>query len=310
MSGLVYKGRVAGATVRVYAYASGVRGALLGQDTTTASGAFNNVAIADGYSGPLLVEAGFGGTYPEEAASATVTLELNERLRTVVPSYADGDAVSNLVLSPLTTFAVAYQESLQGSGRATVAARWGTARSAMETSFGVATGARWRRPRRHLPARARRAADRPGRRGDRQALGDRPSAVEARAGHRAGDEPGATRGAPAHAARVAPVPRGARRPPGAALAPACARRRRDAGPAEALFDGNRDHDRSQPRSYSNERALPLTAPGPGRPPRPRPACGRRDRRGRRPPPRSSSCGTGARGPRPPRRRRRGRGGAA
>ncbi|MBE7452765.1 MAG: hypothetical protein HS111_28970 [Kofleriaceae bacterium] len=140
VSGLVYKGRVAGATVRAYGYANGVRGALVGEATTGASGGFANLRIADGYSGPLLVEAGFGGTYPEEAGSATVTLDLNERLRTVVPSYADGDAVSNLVVSPLTTFAVAYQEYLEGSGQggATVAARWATARAAMETSFGVA----------------------------------------------------------------------------------------------------------------------------------------------------------------------------
>ncbi len=140
VSGLVYKGRVAGATVRAYGYANGVRGALVGEETTGASGGFANLRIADGYSGPLLLEAGFGGTYPEEAASATVTLDLNERLRTVVPSYADGDAVSNLVLSPLTTFAVAYVEYLQASGQggATVAARWATARAAMEASFGVA----------------------------------------------------------------------------------------------------------------------------------------------------------------------------
>ncbi len=80
--------------------------------------------------------------------------------------------------------------------------------------------------------------------------------------------------------------------------------------ADHAAGSRKDHDRSRPRSCSHERAGWLTAPGSGRPPRPRPAGGRRDRRGRRPPPRSSSCGTGARGPRPPRRRRRGRGGAA
>ncbi|MBE7449757.1 MAG: hypothetical protein HS111_12910 [Kofleriaceae bacterium] len=56
-----------------------------------------------------------------------------------MPSYADGDAVSNLVLTPpLTTFAVAYQEYLQasGPGRGDGGGAVGTARAAMETSFG------------------------------------------------------------------------------------------------------------------------------------------------------------------------------
>ncbi|MBE7449237.1 MAG: Ig-like domain-containing protein [Kofleriaceae bacterium] len=139
-SGLVYKGRIANASVRIYAFQGGVRGTMLGQGTTTSSGAFENVQIADGYNGPLLVEAGFAGTYPEEAASSTVTLDVNDRLRTVIPSYTDGGAVSSLVISPLTSFATTYLEYLQqtNQGGSTLAERWTTARTAMETHFGVA----------------------------------------------------------------------------------------------------------------------------------------------------------------------------
>ncbi len=141
ISGVVFKGRVGGAAVRVYGFAGGVRGALLGEGTTAADGTFANLRLADGHSGPLLVEAGFGGTYGEEAASATVTLDVADRLRTVVPAYSDGGAISGVTVSPLTSFAVTYGEYLgaSGQGGATVAERWATARGAMEAHFGVAS---------------------------------------------------------------------------------------------------------------------------------------------------------------------------
>ncbi len=139
-SGVIYKGRVGAATVRIYQFMNGVRGTQVGTGTTASDGSFTNVMIADGYTGPLLVEAGFGGTYPEEAANATVTLDVNDRLRTVIPTYADGGAISSLMVTPLTSFAVTYFEYLQQSsqGGTTVPARWTTARSAMESHFGVA----------------------------------------------------------------------------------------------------------------------------------------------------------------------------
>ncbi len=140
VSGVVFKGRVGSASVRVYQFQNGVRGTMMGQGTTASDGSFTNVMIADGYTGPLLVEAGFGGTYAEEAASATVTLDVADRLRTVAPGYADGGAIASLVVTPLTSFATTYFEYLQTSnqGGSTVPARWTTARSAMEAHFGVA----------------------------------------------------------------------------------------------------------------------------------------------------------------------------
>ena len=141
VSGVVVKGRVAGATVRVYGFAGGVRGALLGEGTTQSDGTFTNVAIADGYSGALLVEAGFGGTYVEEAAVAAVALDVGDRLRTVIAAYGDGDALAGVTVSPLTTFAAAYLGWLDGAGLggADLAARWATAHAAVEAHFGVAS---------------------------------------------------------------------------------------------------------------------------------------------------------------------------
>ncbi|KAB2911440.1 MAG: hypothetical protein F9K40_00780 [Kofleriaceae bacterium] len=140
VSAIVYKGRVENATVRIYEFQNGVRAAQVGSATTASDGSVTNVMVANGYSGPLLVEAGFSGTYPEEAATATVTLDVNDRMRTIVPSYAEGNAISNLVVSPLSSFAVTYFEYLQqtNQGGSTLAERWTTARTAMETHFGVA----------------------------------------------------------------------------------------------------------------------------------------------------------------------------
>ncbi len=141
-SGVVVKGRVAGAAVRIHAYADGVRGAQLGSGVTAADGTFTNVAIAGGYSGPLLIEAGGGGSYAEDAAppgTPAATLDLTDLLRTVVPDYGDGGAVTDAVVSPLTTFAVRYaswRRSVAPTGD--VAAQWIAARDVIAASFGVA----------------------------------------------------------------------------------------------------------------------------------------------------------------------------
>ena len=139
ISGVVVKGRIAGASVKVYRYAAGVRGTLLGEGTTAADGSFTNVRLADGHAGPLLLEAGFGGGYVEEASPAAVTLDVGDVLRTIVPAYSEGAAPAGVVVSPLTSFAVTYRERLAGLGQGTtVAGQWATATAVIETHFGVA----------------------------------------------------------------------------------------------------------------------------------------------------------------------------
>ena len=140
ISGLAFKARLAGATVTAYRFTSGVRGAAVGSATTGADGAFVNLPITDGTTGALLLET-TGGTFAEDSQPATaVTLDVTETLRTVIPSYADGAAISNVVISPLTTLAEAYLSYLTSAaiGGADVAARWTTATSAIEAHVGVA----------------------------------------------------------------------------------------------------------------------------------------------------------------------------
>jgi len=140
-SGTVVKGRVSGATVQVYGYADGTRGALLGSGTTLGDGTFQNIAIAAGYSGPLLIEAGGGGAYPEEAAPAgtpNATFDLSDRLRSVVIGYADGGAVSNVVVSPLTELAYTYARFLRTvTPTGDFTAQWTAAVSVVAAQFGV-----------------------------------------------------------------------------------------------------------------------------------------------------------------------------
>ena len=140
ISGLAFKARLAGATVTAYRFTNGVRGAAVGSTTTGADGAFVNLSIADGTTGALLLET-TGGTYAEDSQPATaVTLDVTETLRTVVPNYADGAAISSVVISPLTTLAEAYLAYLTSAatGGADVSTRWTTATGAIEAHFGVA----------------------------------------------------------------------------------------------------------------------------------------------------------------------------
>jgi hypothetical protein len=139
ISGTVTKGRVAGATVTAYRYGNGARGAAVGTGTTDAMGNLTNLLVADGTAGPILLEA-TGGSYAEDSQPATsVTLDVADRLRTVIPAYTDGAALSTVQLTPLTELAVAYLEYLTSTstGGADLAARWATAHGAIEAHFGV-----------------------------------------------------------------------------------------------------------------------------------------------------------------------------
>lgn len=138
VSGVVFKGPVGGATVEVFRFDGGVKGALLGSGTTASDGGFVNITLDDGYSGPLLIEAGGAGTYTEEAASGTtVTLDVNDRLRSVVADYQDGDALALVAVTPLTSFAVTYYEFVSTQQSGTFADEWEAARSAIEAHFDV-----------------------------------------------------------------------------------------------------------------------------------------------------------------------------
>ncbi|MBK7823531.1 MAG: hypothetical protein IPJ61_21325 [Tessaracoccus sp.] len=142
ISGTAIKGRLHGATVSIYTFADGVRGALVGTGPTEIDGSFNSITVAEGTSGPLLIEVGGGGSYAEDSQPATVvSLDVNDRLRTVVPAFTDGGAVSGVVVTPATELAVSYLGWLvtAGQGGADLTARWTTAHAALEAMLGIAS---------------------------------------------------------------------------------------------------------------------------------------------------------------------------
>jgi hypothetical protein len=139
ISGVVIKGPISGATVRAFRFTGGVRGALLGTGTTNASGVFSNVTLAQGYSGPVEVAIGRTGVYTEEASPVQVTVDVDNELRTVIPNYADGQAVGQVVVTPITSFATALLDwkVVQAGATPNVPTLWQEAVAAMQAQFDI-----------------------------------------------------------------------------------------------------------------------------------------------------------------------------
>lgn len=103
ISGLVVKGRVAGATVTAYGLdAVGGRKVTLGSAVTDELGAFR--VDLPSYNGPLLLVA-TGGAYPEEAvANASIRLESAE-LTYLVSDYQSNTAPTGVAVTPVSHLA-------------------------------------------------------------------------------------------------------------------------------------------------------------------------------------------------------------
>jgi len=103
ISGVVVKGRVAGATVTAYGLDSvGGRKVTLGSAVTDELGAFK--LGLPSYNGPLLLVA-TGGAYPEEAvANATIRLESSE-LTYLVSDYQSNTALTAVAVTPVSHLA-------------------------------------------------------------------------------------------------------------------------------------------------------------------------------------------------------------
>ena len=97
------------------------------------------MSLDEGYSGPLLVEAGGdGATYVEEARPTRSASAPPTSCSTVVPAYTDGQIVSATVVTPVTTWARAYAEYRMSRGD-TVAVAWSAAVSALEAAFDLSS---------------------------------------------------------------------------------------------------------------------------------------------------------------------------
>jgi len=129
VTGVVFQGPVAGATVRAYDYANGRRGAELGQALTDANGRYAFSSPLP--SGVVLLEVS-GGAYREEATARDVTLGTDVPLRSLV--RAGGNTGGTI--STYTTLGAALAEYLAGRGRG-IEAAVDEAYAAMNAAVGV-----------------------------------------------------------------------------------------------------------------------------------------------------------------------------
>lgn len=101
ISGVAHDGRIVDGDVRIYSYASGVKGDLLASSTTDENGAFSaNFAASDQ---PVLIEVD-GGHYIEEASDTLVRVKSGQGLL-ALSAYKSGQPLT-VNVTPLTMLAV------------------------------------------------------------------------------------------------------------------------------------------------------------------------------------------------------------
>lgn len=118
LSGVVFQGPVAGATVRAYSYSDGRRGTQLGQALTDASGRYTLTGTLP--NGVVLLEAS-GGAYREEATTRDVTVGPDVPLRSLIRVTAGAPDAGGTIGS-YTTLAAGLAEYLVTRGRSMAAA--------------------------------------------------------------------------------------------------------------------------------------------------------------------------------------------
>ncbi len=131
LSGVVFQGPIAGATVRAYAYANGRRGTELGQALTDASGRYTISGSIP--AGVVLLEAS-GGAYREEATGRDVTVGPSVPLRTLVRVTPGGNVGGTI--GTYTTLAAGHAEYLASRGH-TIEAATDEAYAAINNALGL-----------------------------------------------------------------------------------------------------------------------------------------------------------------------------
>jgi hypothetical protein len=111
ISGTAVKGPVSGGKVTVYAVNNGTMGMQLGSGTTDSQGNFN-ISIGD-YAGPVMVQMS-GGTYVDEATSATMTMAAGDVMSAVMTTVSTGATVTGIQITPLTSMAQVMADNMSG----------------------------------------------------------------------------------------------------------------------------------------------------------------------------------------------------
>jgi hypothetical protein len=111
VSGTVFNGPMTQATVTAYAINNGMAGARIASVATDSQGNFT--MPLGSYAGPVMLQMS-GGIYVDEATGSTVTMGAGDMMTAVMPTVADGTAVSGVWLTALTSMAQARASGMAG----------------------------------------------------------------------------------------------------------------------------------------------------------------------------------------------------
>jgi len=112
VSGVAHDAPLVNSPVRIYAWDGGTKGELLATTTTDSKGDYETTLNT--HDRPILIEAGGGGSYTEEASGVRVNLKSNQFM-TAVTQYQSGKAI-DVQMTPLSTIAACYADYLVSTG--------------------------------------------------------------------------------------------------------------------------------------------------------------------------------------------------
>ncbi len=112
LEGVAHDAPLINAPVKVYAWDSGTKGELLGSGTTGPDGDYELTITSP--SRPVLVVAGDGGSYVEEASGVSVSLVAGQTM-SAITNYVSGQKIT-VQVTPFTHLAACYAEHLLNEG--------------------------------------------------------------------------------------------------------------------------------------------------------------------------------------------------
>ncbi len=124
ISGMTFKGPVAGATVTAFAISNGMTGGQIGTAQTDGQGNFT-MQVGD-YEGSVMLQL-TGGTYTDEATGTTMPMQSGDVMTSIIPSISAGETISGIEITPLTSMAQTMAHGMSGGMNASNIAAANTA---------------------------------------------------------------------------------------------------------------------------------------------------------------------------------------
>jgi hypothetical protein len=112
ISGTAVKGPVSGGMVTAYSVSDGNQGSALASGPTDGQGNFS--VKYSGYSGPVMLTM-TGGAYQDEATGTMMSMGADDMMTTAIPYVSNGETVSGVQITPLTSMAQSMAGNMPGS---------------------------------------------------------------------------------------------------------------------------------------------------------------------------------------------------